>query len=81
MDGKKVNWTKIQWMRFQKESPNICFIKYELDEEFQVIQLTGIKPGRSTVTFTSDKLPRRYHAKLPIPAAKKKDLVDLVNLK
>ena len=78
MDGKKINWTKIRWMRFQKESPNTCFIKYELDEEFQAIQLTGIKRGRSTdVTSTSDKLPRRYHAKLPISAAKKKDLVDL----
>ena len=35
---------------------NICFIKYELDEEFQATQLTEIKQGRSTdVTSTSDK--------------------------
>ena len=78
MDGEKVNWTKIRWMRFQKESSNICFIKYELDEEFQAIQLTGIKRERSTdVTSTSDKLPKRYYAKLPLSAAKKKDLVGL----
>ena len=78
VDGKKVNWRKIRWMRFEKESPNTCFIKYDFDEEFQAIQLTGIKRGRSTdVSSPNDKLPRRYQAKLPISAAKKKDLVDL----
>ncbi|MEW8545290.1 MAG: hypothetical protein AB2693_17345 [Candidatus Thiodiazotropha sp.] len=78
VDGKKINWRKIRWMRFQKETPNTCLIKYDLDEEFQAIQLTGIKRGRSTdVSSTSEKLPRRYQSKLPISAAKKKDLVDL----
>ena len=65
-------------MRFEKESPNTCFIKYDFDKEFQAIQLTGIKRGRSTdASSPNDKLPRGYQAKPPISAAKKKDLVDL----
>ena len=79
VDCKKVNWKKIRWVRFKKKSPNTCFIKYDFDEEFQAIQLTGIKTGRSTsVNSQNDKLQRQYQAiKLPISAANKKDLLDL----
>ena len=68
-------------MCFGKKSPNTCFIKYEFDEEFQAIQLTGIKRGRITdVSSQNDKLPRQYQAiKLPLLAAKKeKYLLDLL---
>ena len=45
VDGKKFNWRNIRWMRFEIESPNSCFIKYDYDEEFQAIQLTRVKRG------------------------------------
>ena len=63
-------------MSFGRKSPNTCFIKYDADEEFQAIQLTGIKRERITdVSAQNDKLPRQYQAiKLPILAAKKKNI-------
>ena len=61
-----------------KESPDTCLIKYEYDEEFMSINLTGAKRSRTTdVPVSSDELPLRYKSKLPISAAKKKDLLSL----
>lgn len=78
VDGKKVNWTKLRWMRFRKDNPDMCFFKYDFDEEFQCLKLTGSKRGRSMdVGPTSESMPRRYKSKIPISAAKKKDLVQL----
>ena len=77
-EGRRLNWTKIRWMRFMKESPDTCLIKYEYDEEFMSIKLTGAKRGRTTdVPVSSDELSRRYKSKLPISAAKKMDLLSL----
>ena len=77
-DGRRVNWTKFRWMRFEKASPDTCLIKYEYDEEFQSIKLTGTKRGRATdVAISGDELPQIYKTKLSISAAKKKDLLDL----
>ena len=76
-EGKKVNWTKIRWMRFQKDIPDTCFIKYEYDEEFQSIKVTGSKRGCGLDVVPSEPLPTRYVSKLPISAAKKKDLLNL----
>ena len=62
-------------MRFEKADPDSCLIKYTYDEEFQSIKLAGTKRGRASDVTISDELPQRYNSKLPISAAKKKDLL------
>ena len=70
-EGRQLNWTKIRWMRLMKESPDTCFIKYDYDNKFQSIKLTGAERGPTTdVPVSSDELPWRYKSKLPISAAK-----------
>ena len=77
-EGRRLNWTKIRWMRLMKKSPDTCLIKYDYDNKFQSIKLTGAKRGPTTdVPVSSDELPQRYKSKLPISAAKKKDLLSL----
>lgn len=64
-------------MRFQKDIPDTCFIKYEYGEEFQSIKVTGSKRGCGLDVPPNDPRPTRYMSKLPISAAKKKDLLNL----
>ena len=56
--GQRLNWTKIRWMHLMKESPDTCLIKYDYDNKFQSIKLTGAKRGPTTdVPVSSDELP------------------------
>lgn len=47
--GKKVQWTKIRWMRFMKADPEAVLIKYDLDDEFERVKLFGKKRGQPTL--------------------------------
>ena len=77
-EGKKVQWNKIKWMRYIKSEPGSCFIKYDFEEEFQEIKVYGTKRGRAAGAGTSKGgIPRKYDSKLPISAAKKKDLMQM----
>lgn len=77
-EGKKVIWNKIKWMRYMKSEPGSCFIKYDFEEEFQEIKVYGTKRGRAAEADTAKGgIPRKYKSKLPISAAKKKDLMQM----
>lgn len=47
--GKKVQWTKIRWMRFMKADPEAVLIKYDIDDEFERVKLFGKKRGQPTL--------------------------------
>ena len=77
-EGKKVQWNKIKWMRYVKSEPGSCFIKSDFEEEFQEIKVYGTKRGIAAGAGTAKGgIPRKYGSKLPISAAKKKDLMQM----
>ncbi len=59
-----------------EEEPDTCKFKYDFDDEFQCIKMIGTKRGRTPRTDTTSH-PRKYGSKLPISAAKKKDLIQI----
>ena len=65
-------------MRYIKSEPGSCFIKYDFEEEFQEIKVYGTKRVRAAEAGTAKGgIPRKYDSKLPISAAKKKDLMQM----
>ena len=61
-----------------KSVPVSCFVKYEFEEDFQEIKVYGPKRSRAAETETAKGgIPRKYKGKLPISAAKKKDLIQM----
>uniref|UniRef100_A0A6P7GN78 Uncharacterized protein LOC114344462 n=1 Tax=Diabrotica virgifera virgifera TaxID=50390 RepID=A0A6P7GN78_DIAVI len=82
-NNEKVNWLRIKWLRFQKETPNIVQYKYNLTEEsfFEIdISSNKRKQGRKK-KWESIILNRKYTSRLPISQKKKKDLVFLLEKK
>lgn len=69
----KVNWLRIKWLRFQKETPDIIQYKYNLSEEsFFEIDITdkrklGRKKKRESVT-----LNKKYKSRLPVSQKRKR---------
>ena len=77
-DVKKVQWNKIKCLRYIKSEPGSCFIKYDFKEEFQEIKKYRTKRGRAAGASTAKGgIPQKYDSKLPISAAKKKDLMQM----
>ena len=71
--GLKVMWTKMKWIRYLKSEPDACLFKYSMEEEFQKVKITGKKRQQQS----DEGLTRKYQKKIPISAAKKKDLMQL----
>ncbi len=85
-DGEKVNWLKIKWFRFQKDTPTSIFYKEKLsDELFKELPVTR-RPGNASrgtrrQSAAADHpaiLEKAYDGQLPISIAKKDDLMSLV---
>ena len=76
--GEPVQWLKIKWLQFQKSDPNLIFYKNDLrDEDFKIINvLSNRRSGRSR--SWNNTVPRKYDSGIPLSAAKKKDLLDLL---
>lgn len=72
--GAKVIWTKIKWMRYIKDEPEVCYFKNDIDGEFEKLKIVGSR--RQPANF-AESLPMKYQSKLPISAEKKKDLIQL----
>ncbi|XP_070182460.1 uncharacterized protein [Littorina saxatilis] len=78
INGQRVNWLKIKWLRVTKGDGDTIFYKYRMGEPFQLLKIKGTsRRGRPQVT--SMGLPSLYHSQLPISVSKKKDLVDMCN--
>ena len=75
VNGKKVNWLQIKWIRYTQENPDCIMFKYNFEDEFRVLKVAGTaKRGR---TAEPQELTRKYTSRQKISAAKKKDLVSL----
>ena len=63
----------------KERTDGTCYIKYDFDEEFQEVKVYGTKRGRSaeTESVKIGGIPQKYKSKLPISAAKKKDLMQM----
>jgi hypothetical protein len=79
VDGKKVNWLQIKWIRYTQENPD-CIIfnpdcimcKYNFEDEFRVLKVAGtVKRGH---TAKPQELTRTYTSRRKISAAKKENL-------
>lgn len=73
-DGENVQWLKIKWLRFEKSNPFVIEYKTNLSSEtFMKLDVRG-----QNAEVAGLDLQRAYNSKLPISAAKKKDLMNLV---
>ncbi len=59
-----------------KDEPDTCQFKYDFDDAFQSIKMFGTKRGRMLHKDTA-ALPHKYPSKIPISAAKKRDLIQI----
>ena len=77
MAGETVNWVRIKQLRFDWTRPFIVQYKYDLSaNEFKELNVMRVaKRGRPT---SIDHPPPAYESRLPISAAKKKDLLKLL---
>ena len=65
----------MKWIRFVSNDPDILYYKYNFDDEFQAVKVSGSSRGRKSVENVG--LQQKYTSKLPILAAKKRDLMPL----
>lgn len=73
-NGTKINWNSIRWVQVRRSAPNSLFVNYGFLEE----NFFEIKFQTKTRQKTTEKLLQpAYKGKIPISAAKKKDLVML----
>ena len=72
--GQRINWNNITWVQVRKSSPDSIFLNYTFSEE----NFMEIKVSLKTRKTSNEKvLQAAYKAKIPISAAKKKDLIQL----
>ncbi|XP_053394182.1 uncharacterized protein LOC123551820 isoform X2 [Mercenaria mercenaria] len=65
-----VSWIQIRHMRFVKDLPDTMLFKNDLRDDF-----TAIKIAKDVKL--NEVVPNKYRQKLPVSAAKKKDLMTL----
>lgn len=80
VDKNKVNWLKIQWLRYDKEKEYSILYKYTLDEDyahFQELDLKPAKKGRplSLALIEQEKL---YNSPRVMSYLKKRDMLYLL---
>ncbi|KAK3107527.1 hypothetical protein FSP39_016707 [Pinctada imbricata] len=80
INGTKINWLNIKWLRFMKEDPDNILFKYNFEEDFRKMKVTGSGKRGRPIEKTKE-LPRKYTGKQPISQAKKKDLLNLCKTK
>ena len=77
VDGQKVNWLQIQWIRVRKDKPLCMHVKDSLDEEFPFTVVSFAKRGRQR-SLGKTKLPQLYAAQRPVSKEKHSDLRKLL---
>uniref|UniRef100_A0A6P7H5J0 Uncharacterized protein LOC114347285 isoform X2 n=1 Tax=Diabrotica virgifera virgifera TaxID=50390 RepID=A0A6P7H5J0_DIAVI len=80
-NGNKINWLKVVWFQFKKESPNTVFFKYEMDSEaFLEFDISiNISVRRSVRREQKEQfdLERMYTSTMAISSEKHKNLMEL----
>ena len=41
LQGNRINWLKIKWIRYEKSDPDSLYFKYTMSEPFKVIMIRG----------------------------------------
>jgi hypothetical protein len=41
VNGKKLNWLQIKWIRYTQENPDCIMFKYNFEDEFRVLKVAG----------------------------------------
>jgi len=78
MQGEKVEWMKIRWMRFRKDNPYKMMYKYTVDDDdFKEVSFEKQRKGRQRQKQIL-KLPMLYPSGRLISRAKFKDIQDLM---
>jgi len=78
MQGEKVEWMKIRWMRFRKDNPYKMMYKYTVgDDEFKEVNFQKQRKGRQQQKPIQN-LPMLYPSGRRISQAKFKDIQDLM---
>jgi hypothetical protein len=75
--GKVVNWLKIKHLRFQKSAPHVIQYKYRLSAD-NFLELNVRGRIRRKQQSDCPSVQQAYRSRLPISAAKKKDLMKLL---
>ena len=44
--GKTVDWRKIKWMRYLKEDLDNLYFKYDIDDEFEKMRISGYQKAK-----------------------------------
>ena len=83
VNGQRVNWLKVKWLRYIKGEEDTIFFKYRMNKpHFRQLKTRGAsRRGLHTIHTQVSDIPCRYSARLPISAAKKADLLDLCGVK
>ena len=78
--GDKVNWLKIKHLRFDKTMPHTVQYKYALSaDDFMELDILGRTRRRGKRSQLPRSLQPLYTSRLPVSAAKKKDLLKLLH--
>lgn len=77
-NGEKFYWRNVQWLQYRRESPYEIFFKNTLNEDDEFKTLSFRRRGNNSKTLPELKIISE--TTLPISAAKKKDLLDLLPL-
>ena len=80
LQGNRVNWLKIKWIRYEKSDPDALYFKYTMSEPFKVLRIRGSSTRKEKQVQTLDMPAKRYKTRLPVAEAKKKDLLDLCKM-
>ncbi|CAC5384805.1 unnamed protein product [Mytilus coruscus] len=72
VNGKKIKWLKIRWLRYTKENPDCILFKYKMDDAFREMKVAPTSTrGRAA---EKNHLIKKYTSRQSISAANKKRL-------
>ena len=67
VNGKKVNWFQIKWIRYTQENPDCIMCKYNFEDEFIILKVAGT--AKRGCTAEPQELTRKYTSRQKISAA------------
>ncbi|KAK6192616.1 hypothetical protein SNE40_004059 [Patella caerulea] len=76
--GNPVQWMKLKWMRYSKETPDVIQFKYDYDDAFSHPRVTQATRGRPQVPW-SNEIDSVYQEPPALSKAKYDDLQYLCN--
>lgn len=75
--GNRISWLDIKWLRVRRNAPDTIYFKTSFEEDFRAIIVRKVSTRTSRGKTTNIELSTKYTEKIPISAAKQKDLLSL----